>query len=51
MIIDDGSTDNPYDTIKEWLKKDDGFEIKYIHKKMVECIQHIMLHMKILIQS
>ena len=28
MIIDDGSTDNPYDTIKEWLKKDDGFEIK-----------------------
>ena len=21
MIIDDGSTDNPYDTIKEWLKK------------------------------
>ena len=33
MIIDDGSTDNPYDTINEWLKKDDGFEIKYIHKK------------------
>lgn len=33
MIIDDGSTDNPYDTIKEWLKKDNGFEIKYIHKK------------------
>lgn len=33
MIIDDGSTDNPYDTIKEWLKKDNEFEIKYIHKE------------------
>ena len=31
MIIDDGSTDNPYDTIKEWLKKGDGFEIRSCH--------------------
>ena len=33
MIIDDGSTDSPYNTIKEWIKKDNGFEIQYIHKE------------------
>lgn len=33
MIIDDGSTDNPYEVIKRWLEIDNGFEIKYIHKE------------------
>lgn len=33
LIIDDGSTDNPYDTIKNWLSADNGFEIKYVHKE------------------
>lgn len=33
MIIDDGSTDNPYETIKTWLDVDNGFEIKYIYKE------------------
>ncbi len=33
LIIDDGSTDNPYDTIKNWLSTDNGFEIKYVHKE------------------
>lgn len=33
MIIDDGSTDNPYEEIEKWLAKDNGFEIKYIYKE------------------
>ena len=33
LIIDDGSTDNPYEEIEKWLKKDNGFEIKYVYKE------------------
>lgn len=33
MIIDDGSTDNPYEEIEKWLAKDNGFEIRYIYKE------------------
>lgn len=33
LIVDDGSTDNPYDVIKKWLEKDNGFEIKYVYKE------------------
>ncbi len=33
LIIDDGSTDNPYEEIEKWLAKDNGFEIKYIYKE------------------
>lgn len=33
MIVDDGSADNTSELVKEWQKKDNGFEIKYIHKK------------------
>lgn len=33
LIIDDGSTDNPYEEIEKWLEKDNGFEIKYIFKE------------------
>lgn len=33
LIIDDGSTDKPYEVIKEWLDADNGFEIKYIYKQ------------------
>ncbi len=33
LIIDDGSTDNPYEIIKEWIKINNGFEIKYVYKE------------------
>ena len=33
LIIDDGSTDNPYEIIKEWINADNGFIIRYIHKE------------------
>lgn len=33
LIIDDGSTDNPYEIIKEWIKTNNGFEIKYVYKE------------------
>lgn len=33
LIVDDGSTDNPYEVIKNWLKAENGFEIKYIYKE------------------
>ena len=33
LIIDDGSTDNPYEEIEKWLEKDNGFEIKYAYKE------------------
>ncbi len=33
LIIDDGSTDNPYEEIEKWLAKDNGFKIRYIYKE------------------
>ena len=33
LIIDDGSTDNPFEEIEKWQKKDNGFLIRYIHKE------------------
>lgn len=33
LVVDDGSTDNTADLVKEWQKTDNGFEIKYVYKK------------------
>ncbi len=33
MIVDDGSTDNTKDIVKEWQSSDNGFEIQYFYKK------------------
>ena len=33
LVVDDGSTDNTAQLIKEWQKKDNGFEIKYVYKE------------------
>lgn len=33
LIIDDGSTDNPYEEIEKWIARDNGFEIRYIYKE------------------
>lgn len=49
LIVDDGSTDNTAALVKSWQEIDNGFEIRYVYKKMVVCIQPIMLPMKILI--
>ena len=33
MIIDDGSTDNTEQLVREWKERDNGFEIRYIQKE------------------
>lgn len=33
LIIDDGSSDNTYELVKKWQKRDNGFEIQYIYKE------------------
>ena len=33
LIIDDGSTDNPYEEIEQWMQRDNGFVIRYIYKE------------------
>lgn len=46
LIVDDGSTDETASLVKEWQKKEKGFEYNIFIKKMVECIQLIMLRMR-----
>lgn len=33
LIIDDGSTDNTADLVRDWQKHDNGFEIRYVYKE------------------
>lgn len=33
LVVDDGSTDNTAELIKEWQKNDNDFEIRYIYKE------------------
>lgn len=33
LIVDDGSADNTAELVKQWQKKDNGFEIQYIYKE------------------
>ena len=33
MIVDDGSSDNTAQLVRQWQKKDNGFEIRYIYKE------------------
>lgn len=33
LIIDDGSSDNTADLVREWQKKENGFKIQYIYKE------------------
>lgn len=33
LIVDDGSTDNTKDLVKQWKCKDSGFEIRYVYKQ------------------
>ncbi len=33
MVVDDGSTDNTTELIREWQQRDNGFEIRYLYKE------------------
>lgn len=33
MIVDDGSSDNTAELVKDWQSRDNGFEIRYIYKE------------------
>lgn len=33
LIIDDGSKDNTAELVKEWMRQDNGFKIRYIYKE------------------
>ena len=33
LIVDDGSQDNTAELVRQWQSRDNGFEIRYIHKK------------------
>lgn len=33
LVVDDGSTDNTAEQIKEWQQRDNGFEIRYLYKE------------------
>lgn len=33
LIVDDGSTDDTQELVQKWIKKNNGFEIKYIYKE------------------
>ncbi len=33
LIVDDGSTDNTAELVKEWMQQNNGFEIRYIYKE------------------
>lgn len=33
LIVDDGSTDETAELVKEWMEKENGFEIRYVYKE------------------
>ncbi len=33
LIVDDGSSDNTKEIVDEWMKNDNGFEIRYVYKQ------------------
>lgn len=51
LIVDDGSTDNTAELVKDWISKDNGFEIQYIYKETEVCIPHTMLRIEIYIPN